>query len=151
MYPVGSIYLSTDANFNPNTAFGGTWQKIENMFLLGSGSRGVGATGGEENVTLNINQIPSHNHGSRGSMNIRGTLKRDYGAIVEYSGGATGAFRSSNNGGVQIRGQDARTMPLQVDFDASAGWSGSGDNAGGGGSHTNMPPYIVVAMWRRTA
>ena len=27
-YPVGSIYLSIDANFNPNTAWGGTWELL---------------------------------------------------------------------------------------------------------------------------
>ena len=28
IYPVGSVYSTTNANFNPETAFGGTWNKI---------------------------------------------------------------------------------------------------------------------------
>lgn len=36
IYPVGSIYISVNAA-SPSTLFGGTWQKIEGKFLLGSG------------------------------------------------------------------------------------------------------------------
>lgn len=33
-YPVGAIYLSA-TDINPGDMFGGTWQKIEDKFLIG--------------------------------------------------------------------------------------------------------------------
>lgn len=52
IYPVGSIYLSVN-NVNPSTLFGGTWEKIEDRVLLGSGTKyTLGNTGGNaDNVS----------------------------------------------------------------------------------------------------
>lgn len=62
IYPVGSIYMTT-SSANPGTIFGGTWQKIQNRFLLGSGpSRAAGETGGASTYTLTVSNMPSHNH-----------------------------------------------------------------------------------------
>lgn len=63
-YPIGTIYQTSDASFNPTTHFGGNWEKIENRFLLGdSSSKTVGSTGGEETHKLTIAEMPSHSHG----------------------------------------------------------------------------------------
>lgn len=62
MYPVGSIYMSVNET-NPSNLFGGTWEQIKDRFLLSCGeSYQNGATGGEENHTLTIEEMPSHNH-----------------------------------------------------------------------------------------
>ena len=50
-YPVGSIYISTNET-SPAVLFGGTWEKIEDRFLLGSGSRFAGQTGGKISYRL---------------------------------------------------------------------------------------------------
>lgn len=67
IYPVGSIYLSTN-NTNPGTFWGGTW------VAWGSGRVPVGVntgdsnfntvekTGGESTHTLSVNEMPSHKH-----------------------------------------------------------------------------------------
>lgn len=48
-YPVGSIYMSVNSS-NPGTLFGGTWQRIQDRFLLACGSTYAnGATGGRSN------------------------------------------------------------------------------------------------------
>ena len=61
IYPTGSIYMTTLEGISPAALFGGTWIRIENRFLLGSGDRFVvGDKGGEEQVYLNINQMPLH-------------------------------------------------------------------------------------------
>ena len=63
IYPVGTVYQSTVSGFDPNTKWGGTWTKMEGVFLLGSSStRVVGDTGGSEKVTIGLNHLPDHTH-----------------------------------------------------------------------------------------
>lgn len=146
IYPVGSIYISGDQTFDPNVSFGGTWEKIENRFLLGSGTRSVGAIGGEENVTLTVSQIPSHNHGagtlnswaqwsttgySRDSMFTSGAVSHEYTA------------RKSSDGQNSVAGI--------LTLNTKNSQSGVSSSTGGNTSHNNMPPHQVVNIWKRTA
>ena len=62
VYPVGSIYWSSN-NTNPGTLFGGTWTQIKDRFILAAGdSYSNGATGGAATVTLTVSNMPSHTH-----------------------------------------------------------------------------------------
>ena len=62
VYPVGSIYWSSN-NTNPGTLFGGTWTQIKDRFILAAGdSYTNGATGGAATVTLTVSNMPSHSH-----------------------------------------------------------------------------------------
>ena len=62
LYPVGSIYMSTE-NTSPASMFGGTWEQIKDKFLLSAGDTySAGATGGEATHTLTVDEMPSHNH-----------------------------------------------------------------------------------------
>ena len=61
-YPIGSVYISFSST-NPTVYFGGTWEQIEDKFLLCCGKKhSVGSTGGEETHTLTVNEMPSHKH-----------------------------------------------------------------------------------------
>lgn len=61
MYPVGSIYMTTNGDVKPFSF--GTWERINNCFLLGSGDKyTLGDTGGEEKVTLTTSEMPAHTH-----------------------------------------------------------------------------------------
>lgn len=144
-FPVGSTYLSANASFDPNTAWGGTWVKVENRFLLGSGSRGVGAVGGEETVTLTEAQMPRHNHGV-GAIRSSGTLSNN-----GHSGPAkaTGAFSIKNRGENSNSGWASDGCVYNYEFYNAS--SGSVSETGDGQSHNNMPPYEVVNIWKRTA
>lgn len=62
MYPVGSVYISVN-NVSPAQLFGGTWEQIEDTFLLAAGNTyAAGTTGGEATHTLTVDEMPSHNH-----------------------------------------------------------------------------------------
>lgn len=66
IYPIGSIYMSVN-NVSPASFLGGTWERIQDRFLLGAGSSySAGSTGGEASHTLTVDEMPSHNHGLKG-------------------------------------------------------------------------------------
>lgn len=57
VYPVGSIYMSV-ASTSPETLFGGTWTRIQDVFLMcGGSSYSPGSTGGSADLV-----VPSHTH-----------------------------------------------------------------------------------------
>lgn len=138
-FPVGSIYMDATGKINPNTQFGGTWVKIENRFLYGQGTKVIGATGGAETVTLSTAQMPSHNH--TGSTSTAGnhrhaiTAQADAGAdpMISYYE----SVRAPKTFYTNYAGNHTHTLTI--------------NNTGSGQAHENMPPYLVVAIWKRTA
>lgn len=103
VYSVGSIYMSTNST-SPAELFGGTWERIKDRFLLGSGdSYGAGSTGGEATHTLTINEMPSHTHnqsgGASGINNDGTTIQRGYSDPIKdvADAGLTGGGQPHNN------------------------------------------------------
>ena len=97
IYPVGSIYQSTEST-SPASLFGGSWEQIQNMFLLGSGSRGVGATGGEESHVLTVNEMPTHAHQFNDYW-VVGSTSSEKGKAASYnSSGNVGGITTYNGG-----------------------------------------------------
>ena len=139
IYPVGSIYMSVSST-SPATLFGGTWTQIKGRFLLGVGSndantnngygslaagginRSVNELGGEVWHSLTTDEMPNHSHYA-GTDND----KRAFGGSSTTLGPATG------NG--------YATLLSAISTSA----------VGGSGSHNNMPPYLAVYMWKRSA
>lgn len=129
-WPVGSVFLSV-VSTNPATLLGfGTWSQIAGGRTL-VGQTGSDTdfdvaeeTGGAKTHTLQTSEIPAHSH------------------VQQLPSSATGNFASGTR-------------------DTSAGGTGgspgavadalSTQNTGGGGAHNNMPPYLVVYIWKRTA
>lgn len=125
IYPVGSIYMSVN-NINPDIIFGGTWDKIQNRFLMAAGTNyPLGSTGGEATHTLTAQELPSHTHGfSVDRPTDTGSLK---GYLTNTAGGEAFYWESTVGSG----NTDAGT--------------------GGGQAHNNIPPYIAVNIWVRIA
>ena len=124
IYPVGSIYISTNANFNPQTAWGGTWKKTaDGRCLIGANdSYPLGSTGGEAQHLLTVDEMPSHRHNSS-RVNWYNNL--------QTNGVSANQAAQSN---LKVDGPDIYTS-----------------YTGGSKAHNNMQPYLAVYIWERTA
>ena len=63
--PVGSLYPTTDASFNPNSATGwhGKWERIKDCVIYAAGDNDtVGSIVGSNTHTLTVAELPSHTH-----------------------------------------------------------------------------------------
>lgn len=150
IYPVGSIYMSVN-NVSPATFLGGTWEQIQDTFLWCAGSKhAAGTTGGAETHTLTQAESPAHTH-TRGSMEISG----GFGCVVPdtHSNYTKGSFVSASMGAGRILGGTvyAQNPIWSYDFYASRSWSGETSSVGSNQPHNNMPPYLSVYVWKRTA
>lgn len=122
IYPVGSIYMSVNA-VSPATLFGGTWEALQDRFLLAAGSTyPAGSTGGEATHTLTVDEMPSHRH--------------SYTVNIQHVDGE------------QVSGESL-TSGLQAG--GRRRYSDNTDYKGGSQPHNNMPPYLTVYIWKRTA
>lgn len=120
IYPVGSIYISTN-DINPSTLFTGTWEKIENRFLLASGSSyQLGSTGGEATHKLTINELPSHTHNASAGQFISTSPNVTPGTLMSFDSGQYKRYSMNST-----------------------------SSTGGSKAHNNMPPYLVVSIYKR--
>lgn len=144
IYPVGSIYMSVNST-NPGTLFGGTWEQLKDVFLLTAGDTyTAGTTGGSD----------AHTH------NWAIQTRPWYGALIgSGSELVMGANYDTSNartfGGTNVTGDSSKFSSTR-----NSGLSaGATANAGGGTtafeyntSYTsNLPPYLTVYAWKRTA
>ena len=110
---------------SPDTLFGGTWEQIQGKFLLGmSSSYPAGSQGGEATHTLTNSEIPSHSHVALYGLD---------GAVDDFLGGSSADY------GVRPGSGTATNYAYKT------------SSTGGGTAHNNMPPYLAVYIWKRTA
>lgn len=126
-WPVGSIYTSTKPT-DPHELFGGTWEPIQDTFLLCAGPKhAAGETGGEETHTLTVAESPAHTH-TRGTMEITG----GFSAKVNNSYQRWGAFSATDAGERTSGDYGGSSYPSGVAFVASRTWTGETSSTGGG-------------------
>lgn len=78
VHTVGAVIFTFNDSFSPSALWGGSWSRVTNRFLIGSGGTySTGVTGGEANVTLTENQMPSHRHNFVTAMQSWGHLRQD--------------------------------------------------------------------------
>lgn len=171
-WPVGSVFIGYTATSPATLLGGGTWARIaEGRTLLGQTGADVdfdtlGDVGGEKNHTLTIPELPSHDHGA-----LTGTMSSDHSHGVSITTGNAGNHQHN----VSISNQDTRAVGSQAVMVPGGGpvaTTVAGDHnhsvvgntggvssnhqhgiaaQGGGGAHNNMPPYVVVYIWRRVS
>lgn len=138
IYPVGSIYISTNTA-NPASYLGGTWQQVAHeCYLIGynanntwfdkpgtsKGSNGKSGGWNTDNHTLTINEIPSHNH------------EIDIGSFANNGTENWNAISNAHIAPKNDQGTRYRTRSV---------------GGGQGHNHFHVLPYYTVVVWRRTA
>jgi hypothetical protein len=147
-YPIGSIYINAGSSSNPSVLLGfGTWEAFgAGRMLVGFDSTDVlfdtlEETGGSKNAvvvshthTATTTATDSgHTHPFTASVNAATGYWAGAGSFQGYSGSQSPSASTTSTGTANI------TASTTV---ASAGVSGT---------NANLPPYITVRMWKRTA
>lgn len=123
-YPVGSIYMTVNGNFNPAESFGGLWERISGRILIGcGGSSGIknGDTDGAWDNTITINNLPKHKH----EVNVRSQQNIANIAFIQNRDGKSAGWVNSWAGNVNTRTSDANDNYLPPDWDFPYGRAGS--------------------------
>jgi hypothetical protein len=132
---IGDLHITTTTD-NPATSKGyGIWTRFgEGRMLLGeSGGHANGTTGGAETHTLTAAQMPTHSHGvsdpghTHTVASVGNTGSGSSGALQQFDGGNIATNTGSSTTGISL------------------------GSTGGGQPHNNMPPFITVMTWKRTA
>lgn len=109
------------ASADPGTLFGGVWARIEDRFLLAAGTVYAAGDTGGE-AAHTLTESEMPNHTH---------------ALYYYNAGGSKSF-GYNYGSKGTESQKTTA-------------SGGIVNSGGGQAHNNLPPYLAVYVWRRTA
>jgi hypothetical protein len=136
LFPVGSIYTATVAT-NPASLFGfGTWTAFgSGRTIIGNGGGyTAGNTGGSADAI-----VVSHNHTATSTVTDPGH-NHSYNT-VNYPGGYTNLSGQGPDRGTS----STSTATTGITVSTSIASTGSS------GTNANLPPYIVVYMWQRTA
>jgi hypothetical protein len=149
-YPVGSIYLNASSSSNPSVLLGfGTWE------AFGAGRMMVGFNSGdtlfdtlEETGGSKDSIVAAHTHTFSGTTgndspdhtHLSNAVGLTTGLNINWVG--TGGAPYSNSNQQQTAGASTRHQHP---------FSGTTASTGDSGTNANLPPYITVRMWKRTA
>lgn len=124
LYPVGSIYFNASDITNPNTLFGfGTW---------------VRAGAGRVLVDIDTGDTDFDTLGETGGAKTHALTEAEMPAHTHDTPNLSTSNRGSTSGSANR-------------WQSDLGGSTATDSTGSGTAHNNVQPYLVVAMWERTA
>jgi len=137
LYPVGTVYTNATSSTNPATLLGfGTWTAFgagKVMIGLDSGDATfstVGNTGGSKDAI-----VVSHTHTA--TVTDPGHTHTDTG--VQQTDSSSGSNNTQTFNGSHNTGS------------ATTGISVAISTTGSSATNANLPPYVVVYLWKRTA
>lgn len=174
-WPVGSIFMNVSPT-NPKILLGVPSNSPVTWVRWGQGKMPISLdsanarfdtveeTGGLERVTLTQTEMPSHDHGGSTGWQSHDHTHTGYAHpagqhshtqwVPNHRSGISGG------GGLSVADNSNTTTPTWDAgyHDHAVTTNGVSQNHyhgisanGGNGSHENMPPYITVYMWKRTA
>lgn len=165
----GRFLIGADSTYPAGKAGGSATHTLTAAEMPSHGHSGSSGYSGEHTHSANSDTAANHTH-TRGTMEITGQTgcARD-----DYAAAPSGAFYFNGGGGYEA--DNGHWGAHQTSFQASRAWTGatsaagqhahkvtvtqggahnhtvSVGNTGGGKPHNNMPPYLPVYMWKRTA
>ncbi len=154
IYPLGSILITFDENFNPNIVFGmeNNWEKIDGGYTLVSANststdtdfNASGKIGGEKNHKLLSEELPKHGH-KLASTGIYGNGY--YRSRANATDSETEYDPSQVMSVLEIPTVTKTISTYPTAFtgsDVMGDWDSKTEVP-----HNNMPPYMTVYMWKR--
>jgi hypothetical protein len=148
LHPVGSIYTAT-VSTNPATLFGfGTWTQFAagRMMMGAGGSFSPGATGGSNDAI-----VVSHTHSFSTTTGDAGGHQHSLqfaASSADDGPTSSGGVRTDSGGSVLTMNGNNIALAVGNHNHSVNGTTGA---AGSSGTNANLPPFIVVYMWQRTA
>jgi hypothetical protein len=141
-YPIGSIYMNASSSTNPSALLGfGTWEAFgTGRMLVGFNASDslfdtLEETGGSKDAV-----VVSHTHTATSTVTDPGHTHTES-AVNNFDGSQTLANGFINIGGNRQTSSSTTGITVAT-TNASTGVSGT---------NANLPPYITVRMWKRTA
>lgn len=127
---------------------------MRGRYVAGKGANdynSLGAKGGANSVALTTDEMPSHTHGL-GTLNSRGTFPAVDLQYDQYAAAYRNTIKTrkdADNNEVRFNtnlkgGGSSDRWGSVYDFDWRQGISGALGSEGGGQSHENRPPFIVM-------
>lgn len=153
IYPIGSIYMSVNST-NPSNLFGGSWES------WGTGKVPVGIdasqsefnavekTGGQKNVKLTVDQMPTHTHIQNAHSHNINEVNGENNIV------ASGGYNNNGNewgANFIYGGQPGSWGFTNVSSFNTRNATATNQETGGNKEHSNLQPYITCYMWKRTA
>lgn len=148
LYPVGSVYTNATSSTNPGTLLGfGTWTAFgAGKVMIGLDGADatfstVGNTGGSKDAI-----VVSHTHTATSTVTDP-THRHNVGSqdsTADTGGNVSQEFVRDSGSGT---GPTTYTNYASTGISVSTSLSTTGSSA----TNANLPPYVVVYMWKRTA
>jgi hypothetical protein len=166
LYPVGSVYTNSSSAVNPATLLGfGTWAVFGagRTVISQDGSTFIaGATGGSADAitvahthtfsatSTAMSANASHNHSASDSGHAHGYQHIGTNGPYYQTTIGTGSYDQSLGNYTTATG-NANISVGNTNTDHTHNVSGTTSSTGASGTGANLPPYVVVYMWQRTA
>lgn len=162
-YPVGSYYETSDSTFNPNTAWGGTWElETEGQVHVSAGSNYPvsGALNNSSDGGSKYIQAHTHSHSLTLPNHTHGTGNTTHNRFITQTSNGDGIKRRTIKNGTSTSYEGMMYSENVFSRLATTGNPSSLPSVGGSigavsgattGNEGNMPPYIIVRRWHRTA
>lgn len=163
-----ALYSAIGTSFNLGTETSGNFRvpDVKSRIPVGKSSSDtefdtLGETNGEKSVTLSTSHLPVHTHAQLSHNHIQNAHNHTqpahshtlgvpfYPSGWEYGGLGTGYYGSFRgrviaSGGASGIGSDGRAPAISQTTAVNQNTTATNQNTGGGQSHNNLQPYLVV-------